>query len=135
EHVGGPDRQLTHLREIARVLRDDGVGYLASPSRWALVEPHFKVPLLSWLPPAARDRALRASRRGKIYDISPRTRSELLELVRQAGLQATDVTLDALRVTAGVEKSPATRVAAATPEPVLQAARPAIPTMVFLLSH
>jgi SAM-dependent methyltransferase len=136
EHVGGPDQQLVHLREIARVLRDDGVGYLASPSRWALVEPHFKVPLLSWLPPSARDRALRASRRGKVYDISPRTRPELLSLVREAGLQATDATLDALRVTAGVEKvGPVTRLAAATPDRILAATRPAIPTMVFLLTH
>jgi SAM-dependent methyltransferase len=135
EHVGGPDRQLVHLQEIARVLRDDGVGYLASPSRWALVEPHFKVPMLSWLPPSARDGALRASRRGKVYDISPRTRAELLSLVQEAGLEATDATLDALRVVAGVEQSPVTRLAAATPDRLLQAARPAIPTMVFLLNH
>jgi SAM-dependent methyltransferase len=136
EHVGGPDQQLVHLQEIARVLRDDGVGYLASPSRWALVEPHFKVPMLSWLPPSARDRALRASRRGKVYDISPRTRSELLGLVARAGLQATDATLDALRVTPSVEKvGPLTRAAAAAPDRLLHASRGAIPTMVFLLTH
>lgn len=136
EHVGGPDRQLVHLCEIARVLRGDGVGYLASPSRWALVEPHFKVPMLSWLPPSARDRALRASRRGQVYDISPRTRAELLALVAEAGLQAADATLDALRVTAGVERvGPVTRLAAATPDRLLNATRGAIPTMVFLLNH
>jgi SAM-dependent methyltransferase len=136
EHVGGPDDQLVHLREIARVLRPDGVGYLASPSRWALVEPHFKVPLLSWLPPSARDRALRVTRRGRVYDISPRTRPELLALVERAGLRATDATVDALRVTAGVEKvGPATRLAAAAPDRVLGAVRGAMPTMVFLLSH
>ena len=32
EHVGGPDAQLVHLREIARVLRPGGVGYPASPT-------------------------------------------------------------------------------------------------------
>lgn len=136
EHVGGPDRQLVHLREIARVLRDDGLGYLASPSRWALVEPHFRVPLLSWVPPSARDRALRASRRGTVYDISPRTRPELLGLIADAGLRATDATLDALRTMAGVEKvSPLTRMVAAAPERLLRASRSAIPTMVFLLRH
>ncbi len=88
EHVGGPDAQLVHLQEIARVLRPAGVGYLASPSRWALVEPHFKVPMLSWLPVSARDRALRLSRRGRVYDISPRSRPELLDADRRgAGLR------------------------------------------------
>lgn len=134
EHVGGPKQQLVHLREIARVLRGDGLVYLASPSRWALVEPHFRVPLLSWPAPSARDRILRWSRRGTVYDISPRTRPELLALVAEAGLRATDVTLDALRVMAGVEKvSPLTRMAATAPERFLRAFRGAIPTMVFLL--
>jgi SAM-dependent methyltransferase len=135
EHVGGPSAQLVHLREIARVLRPGGVCYLASPSRWALVEPHFKVPMLSWLPPAVRTRALRWSRRGRIYDISPRTRAELLDLIAQAGLQADDVTVDALRVTAGVEKSSLARAASTMPEPVLTLGRGALPTMVMLLTH
>jgi SAM-dependent methyltransferase len=135
EHVGGPEAQLVHLREIARVLRPDGVGYLASPTRWALVEPHFKVPMLSWLPPDARTRALRWSRRGSVYDISPRTRPELVELIDQAGLDATDVTVDALRVTADVEQGRAGRVAAALPDGVLRQARGAFPTMVFVLRH
>ncbi|HET6773860.1 MAG TPA: methyltransferase domain-containing protein [Acidimicrobiales bacterium] len=135
EHVGGPDAQLVHLREIARVLRPGGVGYLASPTRWALVEPHFKVPLLSWLPPGARSGALRLSRRGAVYDISPRTRPELLRLVEQAGLRATDVTVDALRVTAEIEAGAASRAAAALPGGVLTVARGAVPTMVFVLEH
>jgi SAM-dependent methyltransferase len=135
EHVGGPDAQLVHLQEIARVLRPTGVGYLASPSRWALLEPHFKVPLLSWLPVSARDRALRLSRRGRVYDISPRSRPELLDLIDRAGLQADDVTIDALRVTAGVEKSSLARAANAVPESLLTLGRGALPTMVMLLTH
>jgi SAM-dependent methyltransferase len=135
EHVGGRDTQLVHLQEVARVLRPAGVGYLASPSRWALVEPHFKVPMLSWLPVSARDRALQLSRRGRVYDISPRSRPELLDLVDRAGLRADDVTIEALRVSAGVEKSSLARATNAVPQSLLTLGRGALPTMVMLLTH
>jgi SAM-dependent methyltransferase len=136
EHVGDPDDQLTHLREIARVLAPDGLAYLATPTRWALVEPHFKVPLLSWLPPGLRTRALRLTRRGSVYDIDPRRRPELRALVDQAGLRATEVTMEATRITADVERPGlVTRLAARAPDPVLGALRVAAPTMVFLLTH
>jgi SAM-dependent methyltransferase len=136
EHVGDRGDQLVHLREIERVLAPDGLAYLATPTRWALVEPHFKVPMLSWLPPGLRSRALRLSRRGKVYDIDPRTRPELLQLVDEAGLRATEVTMRALRITADVEKpGPVTRLAAKAPDGVLEALRGGVPTMVFLLGH
>ena len=47
EHV--PDAGL-HLREIRRVLPDDGVVYLATPNKWWLTDPHYKMPFISWLP-------------------------------------------------------------------------------------
>ena len=37
---------MKHLREIRRVLRRDGLAYLAVPNRWALVEPHYRLALL-----------------------------------------------------------------------------------------
>jgi SAM-dependent methyltransferase len=136
EHVGGPEEQLVHLQEMARVLRPDGLGYLASPSRWALVEPHFRVPFLSWLPPVARSNALRLVHRGSVYDVSPRARGELLDLIARAGLRATDVTVEALRITLQVERPGLlTRATQTLPEPVLGVARRAIPTMVFVLYH
>jgi ubiquinone/menaquinone biosynthesis C-methylase UbiE len=136
EHVGDRNDQLVHLREIERVLAPDGLAYLATPTRWALVEPHFKVPMLSWLPPGLRTTALRVSRRGHVYDIDPRTRPELVKLIDEAGLQATEVTMRALRITATVEESgPVTKLAAKAPDGVLDALRGGMPTMVFLLTH
>lgn len=135
EHVGDSDAQLVHLREIARVLRPGGLAYLSSPSRWAFVEPHFKVPLLSWFPPSARTRVVRLSRRGNVYDIDPRTRRELTDLIARAGLSAEEVTLDALQVMAGTESSPMVKAVAKVPPALLRTARGTIPTMVFLLTH
>jgi SAM-dependent methyltransferase len=134
EHVGDHAAQLEHLTEIRRVLRPDGIGYLAAPTRWAMVEPHFKVPLLSWLPASLRTPALRLTRRGSVYDINPRSRRELLGMVHAAGLETSEVTTAALRLTVGLERrSVATRLAAASPDRLLRLLRWAIPTMVFLL--
>lgn len=106
EHVGGRAEQLTHLREIARVLKDDGVGYLATPNRWTLVEPHFRLPLLSWLPAKARNSYVRLARRGERYDCDPLSRAELLELCGRAGLEAAERMLEAIRLTAQIEDVP-----------------------------
>ncbi|HEX5365470.1 MAG TPA: class I SAM-dependent methyltransferase [Acidimicrobiales bacterium] len=133
EHVGGPVEQSVHLCELARILRPGGVGYVASPSRWAVVEPHFKVPFLSWLPVAVRTPALRASGRGSVYDISPRTRREMRDLIARAGLRATDVTADAVQAVAELEPGGAGRVASRVPGAVVRAGRHLMPTMVFVV--
>src|SRR3546814_13212696 len=71
EHVGNADAQRHHLVEIRRVLAPDGVVYFAAPNRWRLVEPHFRLPFLSWLPHPASDRYLRLMCRGIHYDFHP----------------------------------------------------------------
>jgi predicted SAM-dependent methyltransferase len=50
EHVGNKALQLNHLKEIYRVLKPLGCVYLAVPNKWTLIEPHFKLFFLSWLP-------------------------------------------------------------------------------------
>ncbi len=96
EHVGEHQAQLTHLREIHRVLRDDGLVYFAIPNRWGPWEGHFKLPLLSWLPKQMADGYVRLFGRGTHYDCTPRSHGQLLALMRQAGFNGDDRTLDAL---------------------------------------
>ncbi len=57
EHVADPARQLA---EIRRVLRPDGVAYLATPNRWWPWEVHTALPLLHYLPTTAFFRLARA---------------------------------------------------------------------------
>jgi SAM-dependent methyltransferase len=134
EHVGPRPEQLAHLREIARVLKDDGVAYLATPNRWALMEPHFHLPLLSWLPASARAPYVRLARRGRDYDCYPRSRTELLELCSSAGLDVADRTLEAIRATAEIENLPSLvlRLAGA-PDRALRALLPLMPTYIVIL--
>jgi len=47
EHTGDPAQ---HLHEIRRVLRPNGVAYLATPNRWWPWEVHTRLPLLHYLP-------------------------------------------------------------------------------------
>jgi SAM-dependent methyltransferase len=134
EHVGTRADQLTHLREIARVLKADGVAYLATPNRWTLLEPHFRLPLLSWLPAKARTPYVRLARRGERYDCDPLSRAELLALCMRAGFDAEERTLEAIRLTAEIEDVPSVvgRIAEA-PEIVHRALLPLVPTFNLLL--
>lgn len=96
EHVGGPDEQRRHLAEARRVLRPGGVLYLAAPNRWSLVEPHYRLPFLSWLPGPVANAYVRAAGRGDWYDCRPLGPLQLRGLLRQAGLAGTDVSAQAL---------------------------------------
>ncbi|MBZ0166094.1 MAG: methyltransferase domain-containing protein [Candidatus Omnitrophica bacterium] len=51
--------QEEHIKEIYRVLKKGGVVYMATPSKYAVIEPHFRLPFLSWLPRSVADRYVR----------------------------------------------------------------------------
>jgi SAM-dependent methyltransferase len=96
EHVGGEAEQLAHLAEARRVLRPGGILYLAVPNRWSLVEPHYRLPLLSWLPAGLADALVRVTGRGEWYDCRPLGPLQARRLLRRAGLTASDISAQAL---------------------------------------
>jgi SAM-dependent methyltransferase len=133
EHTGGRSEQEQHVRELGRVLRPGGIGYLAVPNRWGPLEPHFKLPGLSWLPTVGlQSRYVRAAGRGERYDCRLLSRAEVRELFVLAGLDARERTLEAMHVMAAVEDpSAAFRAVLRTPDALLRVALVAIPTLVF----
>ena len=133
EHTGGRADQQEHVRELGRVLRSDGSGYLAVPNRWGPLEPHFRLPGLSWLPTAGlQSRYVRATRRGERYDCRLLSRAEVLSLFAGAALDARERTLDAMHVMARVEEpSWAFRTVLLAPDALLRAGLVAVPTLVF----
>jgi SAM-dependent methyltransferase len=134
DHVGGADEKARHLAEIARVLRPGGVAYVAVANRWVLVEPHFRLPFLSWLPARAQTPYVRLARRGATYDCDLPSRAELLELLAASGLRYEELTIEAMRTLAAVEETgDITRRILTAPEGVLRRLLPIVPTMVFLL--
>jgi ubiquinone/menaquinone biosynthesis C-methylase UbiE len=103
EHVGSRAEQVLHLSEVMRVLRPDGVAYLATPNRWTIVEPHFHLPFLSWVPVRLRDPYVRLAHRGQAYDCELLSRSQLREMLTQRGSSHRDETAEAMRLTAEIE--------------------------------
>ena len=63
--------------EIHRVLKTGGVCFFSGPNRWAVMEEHYHLPFLSWLPKAWADRYVRWSGRATEYYECPRSAGEL----------------------------------------------------------
>jgi SAM-dependent methyltransferase len=104
EHVGDRDAQRMHLQECRRVLAFGGRGYLAVPNRWMLVEPHFKLAFLSWIPIGVADAYVRLAGKGQHYDCRPLTSRQLEADLRSARFGFKQHAGDALRATFDLER-------------------------------
>ena len=137
EHVGDESAQRAHLLELKRVLRSDGVGYLAVPNRWMLIEPHYRLAFLSWLPRAWRTPYLRAAKRGEIYDCEPLQMEQLELLLAQVGLAFDNLCIDALYATLEIEQptSLTSKIFRNVPISLLPPLRKFIPTLIYRFSH
>jgi SAM-dependent methyltransferase len=136
EHVVDPDAV---IRDMRRVLADDGVLYLGLGNRLGVMEPHYKLPFLSYLPPAAADRYVRAFGRADHYYERFRTRGGLRRML--AGFHVWDYTFPVLASPdrfAGGELFPgavgraAKGVLERAPRPALTALRPVVPTFLWI---
>lgn len=133
EHVGDRRRQLHHLGEIHRVLKQRGIGYLALPNRWMLVEPHYRLVFLSWLPTPLRSRYLRLLQRGEFYDCSPLSLGEVETILRASGLRHEYLGTRAFREFMALEggRSLVLSLIAAVPDAMLDLFAPINPTLAF----
>lgn len=104
EHVRDAAAQHRHLTEIHRVLKPDGVGYLAVPNRWMLTEPHFRLRFLSWWPHAWRTPYLRLMRKDDFYDCEPLQMRQLERMLDAASIRYRNLCIEAMRATFEIER-------------------------------
>ena len=78
EHVRDVE---TFFAEIRRLLKPGGVAYLAAAGKYQLLEPHYHLPFLSWLPRRAANAYLRASGRKEEYDVNLLSYRKLFRLL------------------------------------------------------
>jgi SAM-dependent methyltransferase len=128
EHVPDPDRVVA---EIRRVLRPGGLVYLGLTNRLVPVEPHYRLPLLSWLPAPVADRYMRVAGKGPGYPERLRTYPGLRRLCR--GLTLWDYTLGVLRHPEAFNATDAVPgPARLVPAGLLRAAFPVLPGYVWV---
>lgn len=137
EDVGDALAQARHLQEIRRVLRPDGIGYLAVPNRWMLTEPHYRLKFLSWLPHSWRTPYLRLMRKGSFYDCEPLQMRQLEKMLDSARLRYRNLCIEALRETFLIERPEAlsTRLLRLIPDSALRLFRRVIPTLIYRLQR
>lgn len=137
EHVGDVSVQHRHLAEVHRVMKSDGIGYLAVPNRWMLTEPHYRLTFLSWWPHAWRTPYLRLMRKGTFYDCEPLQMRQLERMLSAAGFRYRNLGIEAWRETFEIEQphAIATHLLRATPDALLAPLRPIIPTLIYWIAH
>jgi ubiquinone/menaquinone biosynthesis C-methylase UbiE len=77
EHV---DDQKALATEIYRVVRPGGICFFSGPNRLAIIEEHYWLPFLSWLPHRLASLYMRVFKKGKEYDAYPLFYWQLLRL-------------------------------------------------------
>jgi ubiquinone/menaquinone biosynthesis C-methylase UbiE len=70
------------VKEIWRVLKPGGVCFFSGPNKFAIIEEHYWLPFLSWLPKSIANRYMRIFHRGLYYDILPLSYKRLRLLLR-----------------------------------------------------
>jgi SAM-dependent methyltransferase len=131
EHV---DDQEGLMTEILRILRPGGLCYFGIGTRHVLIEGHYKLPFLSWLPHGLADFYMRLAGKRARYDVLLLSYRNLKKLVRRFGV--VDYTVSIIRrpeLYAESHQSTLRRWVQRWPVWILELLLPIIPVHVWVL--
>ncbi len=127
-------RQQLLAGEVWRVLRPGGVCFFSGPNRLAVIEEHYWLPFLSWLPQIGADGYMQLFGRGSVYDVMPRSFWRLRRL--WSAFEIRDYTVEMLvnpnRYDVG-DKLGRLEWVGRLPRPILHAAQPFLPNFNWIL--
>ncbi len=83
------------VNEIYRLLKSTGICFFSGPNKWALIEEHYNLPFLSWLPRHWADVYVKAVGKSDKYYEMPRSAQELRYAFRRFTIY--DYTLQLVR--------------------------------------
>jgi len=88
--------QRMHFSEIYRVLKRSGIAYFATPNRVFPIEPHYRIPLINYLPNQLCLSFLKWLGKDE-YDIYLPSYWRMKKLIRDSGFQFREYTVDVIR--------------------------------------
>jgi SAM-dependent methyltransferase len=119
------------VNEIHRVLKPTGVAYLGLANKYQLMEPHYRLPLLSWLPQKAADTYIRRAGKASHYYESHLSRTGLKHLLR--GFHIYDYTVPVIRHPDVFGSDDQVKsVVSRLPVQLIQALIPIVPTYIWI---
>jgi glycosyltransferase involved in cell wall biosynthesis/ubiquinone/menaquinone biosynthesis C-methylase UbiE len=128
EHVVDPDAVVA---EIRRVLKPTGVVYLGLANKHQIIEPHHRLPMLSWLPQRVADAYIRRFGKADHYYERHRTRAGLRRMLR--GFHVWDYTIPVIvRPELFSSRDQIVGVMSKLPMSLVNAALPIVPTFVWV---
>lgn len=127
EHVVDADAVVA---ELHRILAPDGVVYFGLGNKYGILEPHYRLPFLSYLPPAAADRYVRLLRRAPEYYERHRSRRELAAMTR--AFHVWDYTYTVLADPERFAADDVPALLSRTPTRLLRALQPIMPTFLWV---
>lgn len=128
EHVVDADAVMADIR---RVLRPDGLVYLGLGNRLGIMEPHYKLPFLSWLPKQIAHRYVRSTGRAASYYETFRPRRGLKKMC--IGLSIWDYTYTVLTDSRGFGADDMVPARLSSAPPIIwRLAAPVIPTFIWV---
>ena len=133
EHVAS---QQSLLDEAWRILKPSGICYLAVPNRLWILEPHYLLPFLSWLPRSVASTYVRLTKRGAAYSETLPSYWSIRRMSKKFGMK--DLTSFLLRAPETFypddpDLLARTRYMKWLPEPLLKMFIPLVPSWVFIL--